>query len=221
MGGWRKYRGEEEMDVGKKCLLMAIAGVILVLTSSPFVINMVFTGKPITMFTAKEVLKPSPPQEYGPISRAITGMEKVMEVYLNPARGEQYSVSLNVVTNGTINVLVFRVNNTDMIQNSFNAGNYSVNLGIARNGTYVLNATSVDSSVVKATFKITESWLLRVMEWEEQVDLLRTVGPSVGFVVGIATLAYSLIKLRKEARAAYPKAAGETGETGYVEVEED
>jgi len=210
------------MDVGKKCLLMAIVGVIFIFVSSPFVINMVFTGKPITTLTAKEVLKPFPPQEYGPISRNITGMEKIMAVHLNPERGEQYKVGLSVSTNGTVNVLVFCLNSTDTIQNTFNAGNHTIdNLAITRNGTYVLNATSVGNSVVKATFTITESWLLRVMEWEEQVDLLRTVGPSLCFTVGIAILAYSLIRLRREAGAAYPRAAGETGETGYLEVEED
>lgn len=210
-----------EMDIGKKCLIMAIAGVILASVSSPFVINMLFNGKPITMLTPKEVSIPSAPQEYGPISKVITSMEKIMEVPLNPARGEQYKVSLNVATNGTINVLLFGKNSASIIQDSFNAGNHTRDLMITANGTYVLNATTLDNSVVKARFKITESWSLRVAEWEEKVDIMRTVGPSVGFAVGLAVLVYSLVRLRKEAEAAPPGAAGETFKTGYVEVEED
>ncbi|MBO3809044.1 MAG: hypothetical protein FGF50_05555 [Candidatus Brockarchaeota archaeon] len=209
------------MDVGKKCLIMAIVGVILASVSSPFVVNMLFNGKPITMLTPKEVLIPSQPQEYGPLSKVITGMEKIMEVPLNPARGEQYKVSLNVVTNGTINILVFAKNSASINQTSFNAGNHTRDLMISVNGTYVLNATTADNSAVEATFKITESWFLRVTEWEEQVDILRTVGPSVGFAAGLAILVYSLIRLRREAEGARTEAAGGTFETGYVEVEED
>ncbi|MBO3841473.1 MAG: hypothetical protein FGF48_03535 [Candidatus Brockarchaeota archaeon] len=209
------------MDVGKKCLIMAIVGVVLASVSSPFVVNMLFNGKPITMLTPKEVLIPFQPQEYGPFSKVITGMEKITEVSLNPARGEQYKVSLNVETNGTINILVFAKNSASIIQESFNAGNHTRDLMISANGTYVLNATTPDNSAVKATFKITESWFLRVTEWEEQVDILRTVGPSVGFAAGLAILVYSLIRLRREAEGARPEAAGGTFETGYVEVEED
>ncbi|MBO3831976.1 MAG: hypothetical protein FGF51_01120 [Candidatus Brockarchaeota archaeon] len=209
------------MDVGKKCLIMAIVGVVLASVSSPFVVNMLFNGKPITMFIPKEVLIPSQPQEYGPFSKVITGMEKITEVSLNPARGEQYKVSLNVETNGTINILVFAKNSASIIQDSFNAGNHTRDLMISANGTYVLNATSTGNSAVEATFKITESWFLRVTEWEEQVDILRTVGPSVGFAAGLAILVYSLIRLRREAEGAQPEAAGGNFETGYVEVEED
>ncbi len=210
------------MDVGKKCLIMAIAGVILASVSSPFVANMVFTGKPITMVTSKEVLIPFPPQEYGPISKTITGMEKIMEVSLNPARGEQYKVSLNVETNGTVNVLVFGKNSTSIIQNSFNTGNHTIdNLMITGEDVYVLNATTTGNGVVKATFKITESWLHKDIKWEEQVDLLRTVGPSLGFIAGLVILVYSLVRLRREAEAAHPSAAEETFGARYVEVEED
>lgn len=208
------------MDIGKKCLIMAIAGMILASVSSPFIVNMLFNGKPITMLTPKEVLIPLQPQEYGPISKVITGMEKIMEVPLNPARGEQYKVSLNVATNGTINVLIFGKESSSIIQDSFNAGNHTRDLVITANGTYVLNATIPDNGSVEARFKITESWFLRVTEWEEEVDVLRTVGPSAGFAVGLAVLAYSLIRLRREAETARPEAR-ETFETGYVEVEED
>ncbi|NHV98137.1 MAG: hypothetical protein HA496_00660 [Thaumarchaeota archaeon] len=209
------------MDIGKKCLIMAIVGMILASVSSPFVVNMLFNGKPITMLTPKEVSIPCPPQEYGPISKIITGMEKIMEVPLNPTRGEQYKVSLNVATNGTINVLVFEKSSASIIQNSFNAGNHTKDLMITANGTYVVNATILDNSVVKATFKITESWLLKITEWEEQVDILKTVGSSMGFVFGLAILLYSLVRLRKEAETARPGKSREAFETGYVEVEEE
>ncbi|MCX8184028.1 MAG: hypothetical protein N3F08_06395 [Crenarchaeota archaeon] len=222
MEGWRRYQGEREMDIGKKCLIMAIAGVILASVSSPFVVNMLFNGKPITVFTPKEVSIPFPPQEYGPVSKVITGMEKIMgPVSLNPGKWEKYKVSLNIVTNDTVNVLIFCLNSSDIIQKTFNAGNHTDDIMITANGTYVLNASTPDNSAIEATFKITESRFLRVTEWEEQVDILRTVGPSVGFIAGFAILVYSLVRLKREAETARPGAAGETFETGYVEVEED
>jgi len=195
-GGWGKYQGEREMDVGKKCLLMAVVGVILAVVSSPFVINMVFTGKLITVFTGREVLEPSV-LEYPLSPRIINSMERIGMFYFNPERGEQYRISLNVVTNGTINVLIFRTNSTGMIQNSFNAGNHTIeDLMITDEGVYIFNATNIGNNAVNATFRIKESWLVRLTEWEEQIDLLRTVMPAAGFAAGIIMLAYSLIKLR-------------------------
>ncbi len=212
------------MDVGRKCLLMAIVGVILTLVSSPFVINMAFTGKPLITITLKEVLEPFPPNEYQLNHTIIVGAKKIGTFYLNPEREkiEQYRVSLNIVTNGTINLLIFRMNSTDTIQNSFNAGNHTIeDLRITGEGIYVLNATSTGNSTVNAAFKITESWFIRTTEWEEQIDLMRTLGSSIGFAIGLVMIVYSLITLRREAKKAYPETAEETRGLGYTEFEEE
>lgn len=210
------------MDVGKKCLLIAILGMILALVSSPFVINMAFTGRPFVTFISKKVLIEVPPDEYGPISRTITHMEKIMgPVTLNSSKGEEYKVSLNIVTNDTVNVLIFCLNSSDIIQKSFNAGNYTDDIRITGVGSYVLNATNTGNSAVKATFKITESWRYETTEWEEQIDLLKTVVAPIWFALGIVMLVYSLIKLRREAKKTYPEAAEEAAVTGYVEVDDE
>lgn len=209
------------MDVGKKCLVMAILGVVLITASSPFVITMVFTGKPFVVLAAKESLKPFPPQKYGPIPRTITGMEKIMDnIHLNPAKGEHYRVSLKAVTNGTINLMVFRMDGAYVIQHSLNAGNHTIDLQIKDEGVYALNATSVGDSTVNATFTIEESWSVKITEWEERVDLLKTAATSIGFAVGIIMLVYSPIKLRREIGTPHSDRTGEKRIVGY-EVEEE
>lgn len=209
------------MDVGKKCLFIAGAGALLIIISAPFVIKMAFMGGPLTNIVFKEVLEPSEPNVYWTGPKIIMDMKMVMEFHLNPKRGEQYMVSLNSVTNGTIDALIFKKNSTNCFQSSFkfNAGNNTIeNLEITEEGIYALNATSADGKAVNATFRVIESWSILVSEFKEETDLLGTFGSLVAFATGIVLLIYSLIRLRKEAGRPYSEA---TGESGYVEIEEE
>lgn len=216
------------MDIGKQCLIMAIVGAVLAGLSSPFVINMIFTGRPISTFVENEVLEPFPPNLYGPAFRIITNETSlpysVMEFNLNPGgEKQQYKVTLNVQTNDTTHVSIAIKNSTYIISDTFNAGNHTRELQITSRGLYVLNVTSTNSRTVSVGFKITESWSYVKKELEEQLDLLKTAGSIIGFVAGIAILISALVKLRRAAREARPATTRRTAgkQPRYVEVEEE
>lgn len=226
MGGWSRL-GEEKMDVGKKCLIMAIAGALLAAISSPFVIKMIFTGKPITNFFETEVLEPFSPNVYGPAFRIITNNTilpyTIMEFDLNPGvEKQQYKVTLNVQTNDTTHISISSRNSTYTIVDTFNAGNHTRELQITNRGRYVLNVTNTANKTISSNFKITESWYYNKKELKEQLDLLKTAGSIIGFIAGITILISALVKLRKAAREARPEITRRTGKKpSYVEVEEE
>jgi len=226
-GDWNRL-GEEKMDIGKKCLIMAVAGALLTGLSSPFVINMIFTGRLISTFVETEVLEPFPPNIYGPAFRVITNETSlpysVMEFKLNPEGDkQQYKVVLNVNTNNTINVALSSKNSTYTILDIFNSGNYTRNLQITSGGLYVLNVTGTNNRTVGVSFKVTESWYYNRKELVEQLDLLKTAGSTIGFVAGFIIMISALVKLRRAARETRPVTTRRTTEKQprYVEVEEE
>lgn len=215
------------MDVGKQCLIMAVVGALLAAISSIFVINMIFTGRPITSFFETEVLEPFSPTIYGPVSRIITNETilpyTIMEFDLNPGgEKQQYKVTLNVQTNDTTNISISSRNSTYTIVDTFNAGNHTRELQITSRGRYVLNVTHTANKTISVSFKVIESWYYNRKELKEQLDLLKTAGSTIGFIAGIAILISALVKLRKAAREARPEITRRTGkQPSYVEVEEE
>jgi hypothetical protein len=216
------------MDIGKKCLFMAVAGALLTGLSSPFIINMIFTGRLITTFIETEVLEPFPPNIYGPTSRIINWNAifpyQIMEFDLNPSgEKQQYKVTLNVQTNDTTHVAIAIKNSLYTISDTFSAGNHTRELQIASGGRYVLNVTSTNNKTVSASFKITESWYYSNKELVEQLDLLKTAGSTIGFVAGFIIMIGALVKLRRAAKEARPIKTQRATEKRprYVEVEEE
>lgn len=216
------------MDVGKKYLIMAVVGAVLAGLSSPFVINMIFTGRLITTFVEIDVLEPFSPNIFGPafriINRNATFPYSVMEFNLNPG-GEkrQYKVTLNVQTNDTTHISISIKNSAYIIADTFNAGNHTRELQITSIGLYVLNVTGTNNRTVSASFKVTESWYYNKKELVEQLDIFKTAGSIIGFVAGLVMLVGALVKLRRAAREARPATTRRTGgkQPGYVEVEEE
>lgn len=214
------------MDIGKKCLIMGAVGAILAIFSSVFVLHMVFKGRPIDMPVEKKILEPFPPNIFGPIYSTIdnkTVPYKVMEIVLNPGEGrEHYKVLLNVETNGTIDVLVSSKNGTFNFMQTFNAGNHTIDLQILNKDTYLLNVTNIKSNKVGAKFKVVESWYYGKTEIVFELDLIKTVGSIVGFIIGILLLAGALIILRKAAKEVRPEVVEKSGtRRRYIEVEEE
>jgi hypothetical protein len=206
------------MDVGRKCLLLAVLGALLTIFSSPFITFMLLNGRPFTSIVGKDVLN-EVKNVWGPFHMTVRGTERVTEFSLDPGGKLQYRVALNVETNGTINVSVSKRDGSDTILDAFNEGNHTKELQIGGAGVYVLNVTSTGNKTVGATFKITESWFIEAKEWEEQLDALRTFGSSAAFISGIIMLAYALVELRRAVKTAYSSTS--EGQAAYVEVEEE
>lgn len=215
------------MDIGKKCLIMGLVGAILAISSSVFVIHMVFKGGPIDTPVEKTTLEPYPPNIFGPVFRVIDNKTifpyNVMECILSPREGkERYKVLLNVETNGTINVSVLSRNSTFSSIHTFNSGNHTVELQISSPGNYLLNITETRSNKVSVKFKIIESWYYKKTEVVYELDFLKTMGSIIGFILGISLLIGALIKLRKATRETRPEVVEKTVvRRRYVEVEEE
>jgi hypothetical protein len=206
------------MDVGRKCLLLAVLGALLTIFSSPFITFMLLNGRPFTSIVGKDVLN-EVKNVWGPFHMTVGGTEHVMEFSLDPGGKLQYRVVLNVETNGTINVSVSKRNGSDIILDAFNEGNRTRELRIVSSGVYVLNVTSTGNKTVGAVFKITESWFIKGKEWEEKLDALRTFGSSAAFLAGVIMLVYALVGLRRAVKAARPPTT--RGQPTYIEVEEE
>ncbi|MEM3712451.1 MAG: hypothetical protein QXR97_02825 [Thermoproteota archaeon] len=217
----------KKMDIGKKCLIMGVVGTILAISSSVFIVHMIFKGGPIDMPVEKTILEPFLPNVFGPVFRVIDNRTifpyNVMEFVLSPGEGRKnYKVLLNVETNGTISLSVSSKNSTFSSIQTFNAGNNTVELQISSSGTYLLNVTDIKSNRVSAKFKIIESWHYEKTEIVYEVDFLRTGGSIAGFIVGISLLVGALIKLRKAAKEARPEVVEKTvARRRYIEVEEE
>ncbi|MEM1557948.1 MAG: hypothetical protein QXR44_02535 [Thermoproteota archaeon] len=210
------------MDIGKKCLIMGILGALLAAISSPFLIYMVSTGKYFETLVERPT-EPYPWNTFGPEFRVISNNTvfpyKVMEFILRPEGKEGYKVTLNINTNGTINVSISSKNSTLNILYTFNAGNWTREPQISSGGHYVLNVTNIEGKNVNAEFKVTEYYSIK--KTELAVDVLKTAGASLGFIAGIALLVGALVKLRRAAREARPETAERTVKRRYVEVEEE
>jgi hypothetical protein len=206
------------MDVGRKCLLLAVLGALLTIFSSPFITFMLLNGRPFISIVEKDVLN-EVENVWGPFHMIVEGTEHVTEFSLDPEGKLQYRVALNVETNDTINVSVSRRDGSDTILDAFNEGNHTKELQIGGAGIYMLNVTSTGNKTVGATFKITEYWYIEAKEWEQQLDVLRTFGSSAAFIAGVIMLVYALVGLRRAVEAARPPTA--RGQPTYIEVEEE
>lgn len=215
------------MDIGKKCLIMGIIGAVLAIFSSPFVIYMVFTGRPFETIVEKKTLEPYSSTVLGPvietIDENISLPYNVAEFTLSPGGiKKQYKAVLNVETNGTIHISIYsKQNSTFRILHAFGTGNYTRGLEIPSVGVYGLNVTNIGSETVEAKFKIVESWYYEVLKLTVEPDLVKTVVPPVLFVIGIAILLIALVKMRKAAREAKPVAEKKVVKRRYIEVEEE
>jgi hypothetical protein len=215
------------MDVGKKCLIMSVLGAVLAIASSPFVIYMVFSGRPFEAIVEKKTLEPYSSTVLEPVLKTIdetTGLPyNVAEFTLSPGEyKQQYKAVLNVETNGTLHICIYsKQNSTFRILHAFNVGNYTIGLEIPRAGVYGLNVTSVGSEKVRAKFKLKESWYYEMLKPTVELDLLKTAVPPVLFVIGIAILSIALVKMRRAAKEAKPIAEEKAVRQRYIEVEEE
>lgn len=215
------------MDIGKKCLVMSILGAVLAIASSPFVIYMIFSGRPFEVVVEKKTLEPYSSTVLGPVLETINETMSlpynVAEFTLSPGGiKQQYKAVFNVETNATVHILIYsKQNSTFRIPHVFNAGNYTRELEIPSAGIYGLNVTGIGSGNVRAKFKLVESWYYERLKLVVELDLIKTVVPLVLFVIGIAILLIALVKMRKAAREAKPVAEKKVVKRRYIEVEEE